>query len=468
MNTYCSDLELIFNLSKDEIFVTDGDGYCLLYNPSFIENAGLPEDTNLKGRHIDFFLKEGIFYPSATLKVIEKRQPTSLIQTTKTGKRLHVIATPFFDEDGNLTRVISNTSDITELLSLREQFQELRSLMEYYNDKLVSVEIGEDTGIEEGGLIFYSPKMKAIYESLQMVANFDTSVQLQGESGVGKTEIAKWIHSKSARKHNKFIELNCTTISPSLFESELFGYVGGAFSGAAVKGRDGILKEADQGTLFLDEIGELNLELQAKLLQFIQSKSYRPVGSNKLLHSDVRIITATNKDLQKMVVQGLFREDLYYRIAIFPIEIPPLRERQLEIPILLNSFLKRLNKKYDQNKVFSDGVIHYLSQLPWEGNIRQIKNTVERLFITSSDSLIDTVNSDIVMNNETVMEENISENVRRAMDTNESLSLKERICLLEREILLEMKQKHRTTRQVAKELDSTQSTISRKFIEYNI
>src|SRR5699024_1231339 len=189
------------------------------------------------------------------------------------------------------------------------------------------------------------------------------------ETGVGKTEIARWIHSKSSRNKNKFVELNCSTIPDNLIESELFGYVGGAFTGADKKGKEGLLYHANKGTLLFDEIGELSLEAQAKLLQFIQDKTFRKIGSNKSQYADVRILASTNRDLKDMISRGTFREDLYYRLNIYPVRIPSLRERKDDIEDLAAYILNKINNQHNTNKILSTQTMDQIVDYEWPGNI---------------------------------------------------------------------------------------------------
>ena len=219
--------------------------------------------------------------------------------------------------------------------------------------------------------------MKQIYKIATRLASVTTSVMILGESGVGKDVYAKFIHSISNRKNRNFIHVNLGAIPKSLFESELFGYEAGAFTGASKTGKTGLIELADGGTLFLDEIGELGLDIQAKLLQVVQERSVRRIGSARTVPLDIRIIAATNRNLEQMVKDGQFRLDLYYRLNVVTVEIPPLRERTVEIPLLVNAFLNRFNQKYSTRKTMGASAMDVLMQHDWPGNIRELQHAIE-------------------------------------------------------------------------------------------
>ena len=232
------------------------------------------------------------------------------------------------------------------------------------------------------GIIGNAPKMRKLFSLIDKVARDDAStVLIQGESGTGKELVARAIHSLSARQPNNFVPLNCAAIPGELLESELFGYVKGAFTGAA-QSKVGRVAYADKGTLFLDEIGDMSPALQAKLLRVLQEREFEPVGGLKPVKVDIRVIAATHWDLDQLVADGRFREDLYYRLHVLPIDIPPLRERRQDIPLLINKFVRRLNN-YKKGKLlgFDRNALEVLLQHPWPGNVRELENLVQRMSI---------------------------------------------------------------------------------------
>jgi DNA-binding NtrC family response regulator len=237
-------------------------------------------------------------------------------------------------------------------------------------------------------IIGESAAMQAVFRLVARSAPTNSTVMLRGESGTGKELIARAIHYNSLRKDQPFVPVDCTSLSESLLESELFGHVKGSFTGA-VANKKGLFETADGGTLFLDEIGNITLSTQAKLLRFIEEREFKAVGDTRTQKVDIRLITATNKDLEGMVADGEFRDDLYYRINIFPIEIPPLRERRDDIPALANHFLKQVSQEINQRpSEFSPGALNLLLNHDWPGNVRELENAVERAVILASGDVI--------------------------------------------------------------------------------
>jgi Nif-specific regulatory protein len=233
-----------------------------------------------------------------------------------------------------------------------------------------------------------SQAMVEVQQLIKKVAPSKASVLLLGESGTGKTLIARLIHEVSTRARFPFVKINCASLPENLLESELFGYEKGAFTGA-VKAKAGRFEEADGGTVFLDEIGELSLALQVKILRFLQEREFERLGSTKTRRVDVRIIAATNKVLAETVKEGTFREDLYYRLNVFPIRVPSLRERKEDIPLLLDHFLDRSSKEYGRRFRLTSKAIELLQAYDWPGNVRELENLVERLTIVVEGSEID-------------------------------------------------------------------------------
>ncbi|EPC8421853.1 PAS domain-containing protein [Bacillus wiedmannii] len=371
------DLQDVFEYAFDEIFVTDEKGIVVRVNSTCERHYQLAAK-ELVGKHVKELQKDGIFYPSATLEVIEKKRPIELVQTTKSGEYLHVRTRPVFDNEGNLRRVISYSRDLTELYQLRQKVEEMDNQLKTYKKELRET-------YEHEGLIFKSIAMQKIVETIKKVSVVDSTVLVLGETGVGKSRLVRHLHEVSNRKNESFHEINCAALPTNLIESELFGYSGGSFTGANREGKKGLLESAHRGTLFLDEIGEMPLEIQAKLLQVLQEKTFRPIGGRELKKVDVRIVAATNRDLSMMVKQGTFRKDLYYRLNVIPILIPPLRERTEDILPLIYHYLQQFNEKYGRNVKLAPSTLQMFVGYPWEGNNREIENVIERIVITADD-----------------------------------------------------------------------------------
>ncbi len=451
LKTTASELKEIIEFSFDEIFVTDGEGYVILINKAVERNYGIKKK-DILGKHVSELEKKGYFNPSMTIKAIKEKKKVSGIQKTNKGKTLLVTSNPLKDKNGKIKKIITNSKDITDFINLQKQLQNSEELIETYQNLLSKINT-----INEEFLVLDSVS-ENILETVGKIAKTDSTVLLEGETGVGKNMIAKTIHKLSDRKNNKFISINCAAIPNNLLETELFGYESGSFTGAKSKGKKGLIEMADKGTLFLDEIAELPLQLQGKLLDVMQYKRVRKVGSNTYTNVDVRIISATNKDLKKMVAQKLFREDLFYRLNVIPISIPPLRGRRDAIEKLSEHFLKKFNVKYNYRKSISEDVMEILKNYNWPGNIRELENLIEQLVVISNSN---TINMNDLPNY--ILEADLKE----SMDI-ESLDLKKAVQALEKRILTRAIAKYSTTYKVAEALNVNQSTVVRKMKKLNI
>jgi transcriptional regulator with PAS, ATPase and Fis domain len=292
---------------------------------------------------------------------------------------------PIFNQEGNLRFVVGSSTNIRELNKLRvtlekEKRQSTKYLREIEHLRKVLL-LGEDVA-------FDSPEMKSLLEDVLKIAPYDYTVLITGESGVGKEVIAKTIHMNSARRNGPFIPVCIPAIPSSLLEAEIFGYEGGTFTGALRGGKVGLFEIAQGGTLFLDEMGDIPQEMQVKLLRAIETGEIRKVGGTRTIRLDARIIAATNRDLPQMIREGLFREDLYYRLSVVPIHVRPLRERPEDLQPLCTRFLQEINQKYGKNRSLSGEALDVLMRHSWPGNIRELKHVMERLFIMANGDLI--------------------------------------------------------------------------------
>lgn len=253
-------------------------------------------------------------------------------------------------------------------------------------NKSLSAEVRRTWSI--GEIVGKSAPMKAIFDLIERVAPATSNILISGESGTGKEVIARGIHQRSPRSNKPFIAINCTAIPETLLESELFGHAKGSFTGA-IQRKKGLFEEAEGGTLFLDEIGDMDVSLQAKLLRVLQERKIKAVGDTQSKDIDVRVIAATHKDLKKSILNGQFREDLYYRLSVIPIVVPPLRHRPEDIPLLAEHFLKKYSSM-NGNRVtgFSPAAVHQLMTMRWEGNVRELENMVERMVVLAAHSVI--------------------------------------------------------------------------------
>ena len=329
---------------------------------------------------------EGVFQTSAILEALQTRQQVSKVcNNPRTCLTVLATATPVFNEAGDIQYIFNNVRDITALNEMRESLQDKDEIIRQQNSQLETMKLR----LGVGTIIANSKAFTQVVELARRAATFDgATVLILGESGTGKEVISELIVNTSPRRDKPYLQINCGAIPENLIESELFGYEKGAFTGADAKGRKGLFEAANGGTVFLDEIGDLPLHMQVKLLRVLQQKRIVRIGGTETVNLDVRIIAATNKDLKQMVKEGRFREDLYYRLNVVPIEIPPLRDRKEDILPLVNHFLTVANRKYHTNKSIYSDTIDVLESYSWPGNVRELENLMENLVITTPGDII--------------------------------------------------------------------------------
>ncbi|MBP1744611.1 MAG: sigma-54 dependent regulatory protein, partial [Firmicutes bacterium] len=356
------------------------NGVAIYCNKAFENNYGMNKEEVI-GKHIDYLIAHGYCDKSPLPLVMKYKRQFSIQQTTKTGRNLIVTATPKLKENGDVDIIVENCRDITELKKMRENLESVKQEVLRYRQEVEQLRREEIKNKED--LIVKSSKFKAVMDIVERISDTGANILITGESGTGKSMLAKHIHRTSSRKEGPFIKINCTTISPNLLESELFGYVGGAFSGANKQGKIGLVELADGGTLFLDEIGEIPFSLQAKFLDLIQEKAFTPVGGTESKSIDVRIIAATNARLDKLVGEKVFREDLYYRLKVIELDVPPLRERQEEIVEMSRFFIAKFNEEYNRDVSLTPECINILKEYKWPGNIRELRHILEHMVVTA-------------------------------------------------------------------------------------
>lgn len=371
--------------SYDGIWITDGSGRVLFANSANAALLGVSK-SELEGRTTQQLLEEKVFSNSVVLEAIaRKRQMSRISYNYRTKLTVLATATPLLDDAGNVKLVINNVRDITDLNQMQQNLQQQEQIIEQQNEQLENMRIR----LGEGTIIANSKAFHEVVLLAQRVGHFDGATALiLGESGTGKELIAELIVNHSPRRDKPYLQVNCGAIPESLIESELFGYEKGAFTGADARGRKGLFEAANGGTVFLDEIGDLPLHMQVKLLRVLQQRKVTRIGGTEKIDLDVRVLAATNRNLEEMVRQGTFREDLFYRLNVVTVSIPPLRERKEDILPLVNHFLTVINEKYGTRKsVFSDTVDCFESY-EWPGNVREMENLLENLVITTPDDVI--------------------------------------------------------------------------------
>ena len=368
LEEYQSLLEAIFLSTQDAISVVNEKGEHIMVNPAYTQITGIKTE-DILGREASYDVLEG---ESVHLKVLKTKTAIKgvTLKLRPTGKIVIAQAAPII-VNNKLIGSVAGLTDVTEINNLTDKLQEAKKKIRQLSAKYTFDDIVGESAVT------LESKLQA-----QKAARVPVTVLLRGESGTGKELFAHAIHAQSSRKNNQFIRVNCAALSESLIESELFGYVEGAFTGAKKGGKRGLFEEANKGTIFLDEISEINLNTQVKLLRVLQEKEITRVGSSISIPVDVRIIAATNVNLEEAVKKGRFREDLYYRLNIFPINIPSLKDRKEDIPLLVNEFIKKFNYEYGRNITdIEPQALDKLMNYDWPGNVRELENFVGRCII---------------------------------------------------------------------------------------
>lgn len=449
----------IFNTLADGIYISDAQGTTLWLNQASENLCGLPK-SELIGRNVVDLEAMGIYKPSVTRLVIETGKPTTTIQLVNNKGKFLVTGHIIPDEKGNPELIVAHSRDITEAARASSQLEETVSLLKRYSEEIQLMKREAHQNVSQT-LIGSSRSYLALLELVKKVAVVDTTVLITGETGVGKSLLADHIHQLSDRCGNPFIHVNCSAIPETLIESELFGYQRGAFTGANQSGKIGLVKMADKGTLFLDEISELPYHLQSKLLLLLQNKTFMPIGGTKTYTADIRIIAATNANLLDLVRMGKFRHDLYYRLNILPINVPPMRERKEDIFPLLHHHLQKFNAKHHQKRRFSIEALDILHHYEWPGNVRELENLVERIVITAKEDEIQVTDLPEELRSIRDYEENI-------WSLGGTFSLLERLEKIEVEIISQALRSHKSTRKTAAALGITQSLLMRRIKKYEI
>ncbi|WP_282342393.1 MULTISPECIES: sigma-54 interaction domain-containing protein [Pseudomonas] len=440
--------EELLDALHDGVYITDAAGTTLKINRAYQRLTGLSSD-ELVGRNMQDLVREGVISQSASLRVLKEGKPFSVMQSLGNGKQLLVSASPILEADRRIRYVVSAVRDMTELLRMKHERDELQQLKQL-RSSTAQLHAGPRDDLLHSPLVASQEVAGAVFALARQVAASDVKVLLQGETGVGKTLVAQFIHNASARAAEPFLSLNCGALPEHLVEAELFGYAPGAFTGASAKGKRGLLELANGGTLFLDEIGDLPLALQVKLLKVLEENRFIPVGGLELKEVDVRVITATHRDLRRMVAEGGFRADLFYRLNVVPIGIPPLRERREEIRPLLDYYLEHFNARHRRELQWSLEAVDLLLDYPWPGNIRELINVVERLVVTCSGARIETLDLPEECRAGLLPAEGADLDLRRIVERAERLAIRQAL------------QRHKTTRLAAKALGVSQATVVQK------
>ena len=464
---------MILDGLSDPVYVLDGKGNFVFVNSAYSNQLRIPARELLKMNVHDFLKTGQITECLFDLVVREKRQVIrfqDVMDTLNTGRpkfRQLVVMTPFFDENAEIDYVLAVLRPVDKM---NQDFY-IASLESTAASKTVS---GKYTA-EQGSIVVESPVMKHILSVAQDISETDATVLITGESGTGKEVVARYIHACSNRKKGQMVIINCASLPENLLEAELFGYEKGAFTGAAPGGKRGLFEEADKGTLFLDEINSLPLSLQGKLLRAIETKTIQRIGAYKSRPVDFRLIVTTNEDLSQLVDQKRFRADLFYRINVIPIRIPPLRERREDILPMADLFLKEFCRKNGKEKSFSPQMLDNMLHYDWPGNVRELKNFVERSVLLSTEQYIKIPNIGGFfevrpkdLGQRALQEPELSEISRYEKMAEAGTTLEEYLGECESTYLKWALEKYGSSYKAAEILGTSQTSIMRKKKKYNL
>lgn len=478
MNFHGLDIDAcaILDALEDPIHIIDTDGILVFANLAWEKLIGLPRESAV-GLYINDAISRGNqgfyfsiekdedsraaqfthfdqkMFDSIALTALEKRKRVSMFAYSSSKNRFMLTSIPLYEGD-RLQYVLTWCRDLTNFSQLCD---DLQSAIE--KNKLISEELEFYRKMTTSqNVIGKCPQMLSLMKTVEYVAGTDVTVLITGESGVGKEVLTNEIYQRSKRKGKPFIRVNCASIPESLMESELFGYERGAFTGA-VKSKPGMFELANSGTLLLDEVGELPKSLQPKLLRALQEREIIRVGGTSTIPVDVRLIAATNQDLEAMVEEGTFRRDLYYRLNLIPLHIPPLRERGDDIPLLAVHFLEKFNAKYGKKKELTDEAMQIMKEYPWPGNIRELENLLERLVIIGEENWITASRLLTILEN--------GDGAGLKLEPS-GASLKDMVADYEKKLLKEALTRYGTTYKAAQALNTSQPTVARKAKLYGL
>ncbi len=449
--------EMIDNM-RTGIWITDGEGKVLIVNNESVKTGGLTR-SEVIGRTMAELLEIGYITESATLRVMSSRKEECIVEELGTGGHCMTTSIPMFCQ-GEIDIIISVERNISEVEKLKSLLSEQVEMKKELQKELLKFQSRKDE--LHGEMVTRNINMLHIREMAEDIGKIDAAVMITGESGTGKEVIADIIHKNSSRREGPFVKVNCAAIPETLMESEFFGYEQGAFTGASGNGKIGLFELADRGTLFLDEVGELSVQMQSKLLRVLQDKEVRRVGGERSIHIDIRIIAATNRDLEEEVEKGTFRKDLYYRLFVVPIALPPLRERKEDIELLTKYFLDIFNRQYNLRKTMGSEAMEILERYRWPGNVRELRNVVERLVVSGAGNEISRIQVEFCLNGSSAMA------LSWEYDAGRELYLDDMVGRYEKQIIQDVMKECGTVTAAAKMLHVDKSTISRKMKKYGI
>lgn len=457
--------EMTFDNCIDGIYVLDDKGIYLYANSTYLQSVNMTK-AELDGYDVHEFVRTGRINICISDIVYKEKRRVVMFQDVcnrHDNRRLHrqlVVSTPIFDHTGKVKNIVANV-------------RRLDTMNDFHQQASASEQVTHIDEFVPDDIIAHSSAMRKILEIARTVATVDSAILLTGESGTGKEVVAQFLHSSSPRRNGRLVAINCASLPSSLLEAELFGYQKGAFTGAA-KDKPGLFELAEGGTLFLDEVNSLPLDLQGKLLRALETKSIQRIGATEAHTTDFRLVSAVNENLQAMVDAGKFRADLFYRLNVIPMRLPPLRERPDDILPLTLHFLEQLCRRLNRHKVFSENTHALIRRYPWPGNVRELKNFVERSVVMSIGEYMEILNIEGVAaesDRARVLEEEpqgLREGVDYAKLLESGVTLDEFLMACESAYLKYVLQNSRSTYQAATALGTSQSSIMRRKKKFKI
>ena len=456
------DVSRIYDELNIGIIITNGDGIIIWGNRYYSHLAQFDIRSYFGHDVREISKREDVSLPTTTYiidLIMKTKQSQTQLVRYRTEDYVLTTAIPILNKDNEIDCIVYSITNYSELMELQQAISSSTMKVLALENHLRNIQIDQNIG---ENIIISDKKMFEIYGQALRLAPTSVSVMLTGESGTGKDVLARFIHQNSLRKEQNFIHVNMATIPQTLFESELFGYAPGSFTGAAKNGKIGLIQLADKGTLFLDEIGELPLDIQAKLLQVIQNKEVRAIGALEATPVDFRIVCATNRDLMQMVHDHEFRLDLYYRLNTIELNLPPLRERPSDITPLATWFLNHYNHQNHCNKYLTSDVLKRFNQYPWPGNVRELQHTIESLVVLSTTEAItpEELPSEFSFYN--------TADSFSSLEELEKLPLKDAVETLEIRLIQAALDNSSSAAEAAKNLGIDPSTLSKKRKKYGI
>lgn len=467
---YKSFYELMLDNFPEGIYILDGEGNYIYANTAYVHQCGLDKAELLSMNVYDWLKNEEINVCISDIVLREKRrvvmfQDVAIEASAQPPFRQMVISNPIFGADGRVEYILAICRPLDTLNALYDEAS---------SNHLGSSYVVAPNRTYDPAVVAESPVMRHILQLAKEIADIDASVLISGESGTGKEVVAQSIHDQGERGKSKMVVINCAALPENLLEAELFGYEKGAFTGASASGKAGLFELANGGTLFLDEINSLPISLQGKLLRAIETKTVQRIGATKSKEVDFRLIAATNENLLHAVEEKRFRADLFYRLNVIPLELPPLRERREDIVPLAFYFLQRYNRKYNKNKQFAMRTLESMKAYDWGGNVRELKNFVERSVVMTVGDFIDITNirSIAASHERRVPAQDQMGVIRHEYPWEEwldkGLSLDDYMDRCEREYVARALEKCKTSYQAAKQLGTSQSSIMRRKAKYGL